>query len=187
MNMKASLRHIFIFIFAATAILCSTNELETAAVHPSPFRFTGDGKIAFLDMHTGERLSVIYRSEGGIYDDTALSAIDHVLRCHGKSEKYPISQKLVELVDFIQDEFSASEVRIVSGYRSPEYNARLRKTNVRVAHDSLHLRGLAVDMQVPGVGKEKLGGFVRSLKSGGVGVYASSDFVHVDAGPIRDW
>lgn len=185
--MKASLRHIFVLILVLAGLLFQVRDLETATPHSSPFRYSGDGRLALIDVHTGERLSIIYRDKKGTYDDAALSAFDHLLRCHGKSEKYPISQKLVELVDYLQDSFGAKEVQVVSGYRSPEYNENLRRTNMRVAHDSLHLRGLAMDIKIPDVGKEKLGKFTRALKSGGVGVYASSDFVHVDSGPVRDW
>jgi uncharacterized protein YcbK (DUF882 family) len=32
-----------------------------------------------------------------------------------------------------------------------------------------------------------LGEHARSLARGGVGFYASSDFVHVDTGPVRSW
>ncbi len=185
--MKASLRHIFILIVIVGGLFFQVRDLETAIEHSSPFRHSGDGRLALIDVHTGERLSIIYRDKKGSYDDAALSAFDHLLRCHGGSEKYPMSQKLVELVDYLQDFFGAKEVLVVSGYRTPQYNENLRKTNMRVAHDSLHLRGLAMDIKIPDVGKEKLGKLARSLKSGGVGVYSSSDFVHVDSGPVRDW
>ena len=187
MKIKASILKMVIGVIVFAAFLAPTKALETAIEHSSPFRLSGDGRLALIDMHTGERLSIIYRSADGRYDDVALSAIDNVLRCHGKSEKYPISQKLVELVDYLEDSFGAKEVRVVSGYRSPEYNENLRRQISRVAHDSLHMQGLAMDIQLEGISKEKLGKLARALRSGGVGVYSSSDYVHVDAGPIRDW
>ncbi len=187
MNIKASMLKICIFMAVLICVFAPFKSLETAIEHHSPFRYSGDGKIALVDMHTGEKVSVIYRDVKGGYDAAALSAIDNVLRCHGKSERYPISQKLVELVDYLQDSFGAKEVRVVSGYRSPEYNENLRRTIARVAHDSLHMQGLAMDIQLEGVSKDGLGRLARALKSGGVGVYSSSDYVHVDAGPVRDW
>ncbi len=113
--------------------------------------------------------------------------MEHTLRCHGKSENYPISLKLIELIDYLQDHFGAEEIQIVSGYRSPEYNSKISLYSSRVAHNSLHMKGLAVDIRLPGVSKHALGSYAASLKSGGVGVYAGSDFVHIDVGPIRRW
>lgn len=168
--------------------LCvSSPSVETAALHASIFRLTGDGRIDLLDVHTGEKLSIVYRDGGGLYRESALDAVDRVLRCHGDQEEFPISLKLVELIDHLQDHFGADVVRIVSGYRSPEYNAALKRRLRRVAHNSLHMQGWAMDIQFPDVGKQVLGGYARSLSSGGVGVYASSSFVHIDVGPIRSW
>ena len=174
-------------ICAMMAVLFFASRLETAALHESVFGITGDGKVAFVDTHNGERVSVVYRTMDGRYDDSALAAIDHVLRCHGGDEQFPISLKLVELVDHIQDSFSAGDIRIISGYRSPKYNAWLRRRSRRVAHDSLHMRGMAMDIRMDGVNKHKLGKFVRELHAGGVGVYPRSNFVHVDVGPARVW
>lgn len=185
--MKASFTHILAILVFTLLTLIPASRLETAIEHASAFRLTGDGKILFIDTHTEEHLSIVYRNEDGVYDDSALAAIDHTLRCHGKSEKYPISLKLVELIDHLQDHFGADEVHVVSGYRSPEYNAHLRQRSSRVAHNSLHMKGLAMDIRMPNVDKVKLGNYARSLRAGGVGVYYSSCFVHVDVGPVRKW
>jgi uncharacterized protein YcbK (DUF882 family) len=174
-------------ICAAMSVLIFASRLETAALHESTFGLTGDGRVAFIDTHNGERVSVVYRTRDGRYDDSALAAIDYVLRCHGGDEQFPISLKLIELVDHIQDNFGANDVRIISGYRSPKYNAWLRRRSRRVAHDSLHMRGMAMDIRMDGVNKHKLGRFVRGLHAGGVGVYRRSGFVHVDVGPARLW
>lgn len=179
--------YIFATILLMTLVLVPAARLETAIEHSSPFRMTGDGVVKLIDVQTGERLSIIYRDSDGNYDDSTLEAIDHTLRCHGKKVEYPISLKLVELIDHLQDHFGAPEVEIVSGYRSPEYNAWLKTKLRRVAHDSLHMQGLAMDVRLPNVGKGKLGEFARSLRTGGVGIYGNSNFVHIDVGPVRKW
>jgi uncharacterized protein YcbK (DUF882 family) len=185
--MKARSTYIFAAILFAVVTLIPVLSLETAVGHPSAFQYTGDGRIEFIDLHTLERLSIIYRDKDGVYNDSALSAIDHTLRCHGKSERYPISLKLVELIDYLQDHFGADYVNVISGYRSPEYNEYLRSSLRRVAHNSLHMRGLAMDIRLPSVNKVALGNFAKGLKTGGVGVYYDSDFVHIDVGPVRNW
>ncbi len=170
------------------AVVCfPATHLETAINHSSPFRYTGDGKINLIDVQTRERLVIAYRDKRGFYDDLKLDAVDHTLRCHGKSETHHISLKLIELIDHLQDKFGANEVQVVSGYRSPEYNAALRKRSRRVAHNSLHMKGLAMDIRLPGVDKSELGEYARSLRTGGVGVYRRSSFVHIDVGPVKSW
>ena len=179
------------FIVAALSALIAfcawAPETETASNHPGIFRLTGDGRIDIVDVETGENLSIVYRDSAGRYDVSTIAAVDRVLRCHGAGEMYPMSLKLIEFVDHLQDRFGAAKVRVVSGYRSPEYNAALKRKLGRVAHASLHMRGMAMDIQLPGVGKEELGRYARALGAGGVGVYASSGFVHVDAGEVRSW
>ncbi|HPQ81631.1 MAG TPA: DUF882 domain-containing protein, partial [bacterium] len=105
-----------LFIMAYTA-----PNLESSALHDGAFRLTGDGAISILDVHTGEELSIVYRDGEGRYDPASLEAVDRLLRCHGDGTEHPISLKLIELVDHIQDKFDAERVLVVSGYRSPDY------------------------------------------------------------------
>ena len=172
---------------AFTVLTVSSPQLESSIGYHSPFRHTGDGKITLVDTHTGERLAIVYRDARGRYHDAALTAVNHTLRCHGDGLKIPISLKLVELIDNIQDHFGAEEVRVVSGYRSHEHNAALRRRSKRVAHNSLHIQGLAMDIRMSGVSKVALAKYARSLKAGGVGLYRRSNFIHIDVGPVRNW
>ncbi|MFH0798882.1 MAG: DUF882 domain-containing protein [Pseudomonadota bacterium] len=185
--MKLKTRIAFTAAIATILLLSGISQIETAVLHESVFRLTGDGRVNFTDVQTGERLSIVYRDASGAYNESALDAVERVLRCHGDHETFPISLKLIELIDHIQDHFGVDGVMVVSGYRSPEYNAALKRRIKRVAHDSLHMKGLAMDIRLAGIGKEELGHYARSLESGGVGVYHSSNFVHIDAGPVRSW
>ncbi|MFA5812416.1 MAG: DUF882 domain-containing protein [bacterium] len=182
-------RTAFILLAVATVLLwrAPAKQLSAAVGGESPFRYTGDGSLVVADPSTGESVSIMYRTSDGLYEDAALDAIDHTLRCHGKGEEFPISLKLIELVDNIQDHFGARKAMVVSGYRSPEYNAALKRKLSRVAHNSLHMQGLAMDIQLPGVTKARLTAYARSLKAGGVGDYTGSNFVHIDVGPVRNW
>lgn len=71
-------------------------------------------------------------------------------------------------------------IYITSGYRTPTYNAK-----VGGAKDSYHLRGMAVDIRVPGRTPQQVADAARKLGFGGIGVY--STFTHVDVGPVRSW
>ncbi len=185
--MRARFATIIVFLASAAAVLLTAQSLESAVNRSSPFKYSGDGKISLIDVHTGESISVVYRDAKGRYNDSALEAIDYTLRCHGTGEEIPISLKLIEFVDHIQDHFAADTIRVVSGYRSEMYNARLRRRLRRVARESLHIQGLAMDIKVPGIHKKELGRFAKDLRAGGVGVYRSSTFVHLDVGPVRHW
>jgi uncharacterized protein YcbK (DUF882 family) len=45
----------------------------------------------------------------------------------------------------------------------------------------------AIDIRVPGVSTRLLDQAALSLHAGGVGYYPTSQFVHVDVGPVRQW
>jgi len=185
--MRAMSTFILALAAAAAVLTVPSAPLQSSIGYSSPFAITGDGRISLSDTHTGEVISVVYRNADGRYNEAAIKAIHHTLRCHGDGEKIPISLKLVELVDNIQDHFGADVIRVVSGYRSDSYNAALRRRSSRVAHRSLHIQGLAMDIRLPGVNKADLARYARSLEAGGVGLYRRSRFVHVDVGPVRNW
>ena len=81
----------------------------------------------------------------------------------------------------------SSPFNIISGYRSPSTNAALRKATRGVALKSLHMEGRAIDVRIPGYQTAGLRQLAVNLKSGGVGYYPESDFVHLDTGPVKAW
>lgn len=83
--------------------------------------------------------------------------------------------------------FHNAEILVLSGYRSAQTNARLRRRSRGVASHSYHILGQAVDFQVSGVPLYKVKQAAESLNNGGVGYYPRSNFVHVDTGPVRTW
>jgi uncharacterized protein YcbK (DUF882 family) len=82
---------------------------------------------------------------------------------------------------------TGSPFHIISGYRSPQTNARLRKQSKGVAKFSYHMLGRAIDIRLPGCDTPELRQACLDLKLGGVGYYARSDFVHLDTGAFRAW
>lgn len=145
----------------------------------------GDGFLSLYNIHTEETLATTYRV-GGKYDPKALDAINRILRCHYSNEVKPVDVGVLDLLCGIKDRYGAEKrIHVISGYRSPAYNALLRKQGHRVAGGSFHLRGLAVDFALPGVRNHELFLAARSFAAGGVGNYP--EFVHIDVGPIRFW
>jgi hypothetical protein len=77
---------------------------------------------------------------------------------------------------------------IISGYRAPATNARLRESRGGgVARHSLHMEGRALDLRLPGVPLSDLRDAARAQRGGGVGFYAREQFVHLDTGRVRGW
>ena len=56
-----------------------------------------------------------------------------------------------------------------------------------VAKKSQHLVGNAIDVRLRGLELEMLRDAAKRLQMGGVGYYASANFVHVDTGRVRYW
>jgi uncharacterized protein YcbK (DUF882 family) len=113
--------------------------------------------------------------------------VDEFLRCHHNHERRAMDRRLVALILRAARTFRAQTVEIVSGYRSPAYNAALRGQGRQVARESQHTQGRAVDFRLPDVPTERLLAFVKAQGLGGVGYYPASKFVHADTGPVRFW
>ena len=113
--------------------------------------------------------------------------VDRFLRCHFTDQHTGMRKELIATLRDAARHFSARRIDIISGYRSPKYNLMLRKKGHEVAKDSQHTHGQAVDFRIPGVGVLELDQWARDRRTGGVGLYLDSKFIHVDVGPVRRW
>jgi uncharacterized protein YcbK (DUF882 family) len=167
----------------ATGVLF--NPLSALAV--SDPRFKSFKNLAFYNTHTHERLHICY-CRNGKYDIKALSKINYILRDHRSGEVKAIDFQLLDLLHALSHKTNPRQpFHVISGYRSPATNKKLRKNSNGVAARSLHVQGKAIDIRIPGFKTRQLGNVARKLKAGGVGYYAKSDFVHVDVGRVRYW
>jgi len=147
-----------------------------------------DGELSLFNVHTNERLRVRYRDDAGNYDLPALDEVNHILRCHHSGEVAAMDVLLLEHVNLVHKAVGGvGEIHVISGYRSPEYNAQLVKRSRRVAQHSLHVQGQAVDFYVPGVKLREIRDAALRLQYGGVGFYPRRKFIHLDCGPFRTW
>jgi uncharacterized protein YcbK (DUF882 family) len=76
---------------------------------------------------------------------------------------------------------------VLSGYRSPETNRALRLESRGVAKNSLHTKGMAVDIRVQDRDLRQVWRAASSLQAGGVGYYPRAGFIHLDVGEVRSW
>lgn len=143
--------------------------------------------LSFENLHTGERLQTAYWAEGR-YDPAACQRVDWVLRDHRAAVAAPISTELLDLLHALRLRLGTeAPFQVISGYRSPVTNAHLSSASSGVASNSLHMKGMAIDIRVPGCKLTTLRETAVALKAGGVGYYPKSNFVHVDVGRVRYW
>ncbi|MDH3566321.1 MAG: DUF882 domain-containing protein [Desulfobacteraceae bacterium] len=144
-------------------------------------------RLSFYNTHTDERLEVCYFTQGR-YPSNALKKINYIFRDHYSGKVNPIHKDLLDLLHAVSMTIGdGAQLHIVSGYRSPETNAMLRKKTKAVAKNSLHMQGKAVDIRIPEYDTKRLSNICMKMQAGGVGYYPESDFVHVDTGPVRCW
>ena len=145
-------------------------------------------RLSLYNIHTDERLEVVYRDGTGRYNPAALGALNHFLRCHYTQQVAKIDPHVIEFLSRVDQRLGEGhEIHVVSGYRSPEYNALLVREGKGAAKHSLHLLGKAVDIRIPTVGLDILKKTAQSLEYGGVGYYPKSGFIHLDSGRVRNW
>jgi uncharacterized protein YcbK (DUF882 family) len=138
--------------------------------------------------HTGEHLDVVYR-RGDVYDKEALTKLDLFLRDWRVEKVKHYDPRLFDLLCDLEAKVDkpGAEIQIICGYRTPVSNEYLRTHTKAVARQSLHMKAEAIDIRLPGVPTSRLRDTALALRRGGVGYYASSDFVHVDVGRVRRW
>ncbi len=143
--------------------------------------------LSFYNTHTHERLTVTYKN-GDSYVSEAMDKISNIMRDHRTGDIHPIDPKLMDfLYDLLTEVGNHGEVHIISGYRSPVTNNKLRRKSKGVASRSQHMQGKALDFRLPGTDTAVLRDTARAMKRGGVGYYRKLDFVQIDTGRVRNW
>jgi uncharacterized protein YcbK (DUF882 family) len=131
----------------------------------------GRPMLALTTVNRGESLAIASDGDDGGFGSADLDRVAHLLRAMG-GEEHPVDPRTLALVYRIQVHFGAPEIRVVSGYRVPKPGSH-----------SNHGKGRAMDLVVPGIPDEEVARFARGLGFVGVGVYPTSQFVHVDVRP----
>lgn len=125
--------------------------------------------------------------QGG-YDPTTLARVNHFLRDFRTDEVHAIDPGVLDTLFAVRSRVGRDDpFHVISGYRSPETNAYLRRHSSGVAKHSLHMEGRAIDVRLPGIPTAKLRDIALTMQRGGVGYYPASDFVHLDTGRVRFW
>ncbi len=155
-----------------------------------PLRRAGaadERRLKFFHTHTAKRLDVVYKRNGE-YVSEALSDINAFLFDFRTGDSTEMDPHLLDLIHDLREALgSEGTYEVISAYRSPKTNEILRGRSNGVAKNSLHLQGKAIDVRLTDVELTKLRDTAIALQRGGVGYYASSNFVHIDTGRVRRW
>ncbi len=120
-------------------------------------------------LNTGQREELHAGSDRGSFSGPDLDRAAGILREPQSGNAHPVEPRLLDVVYALETHFAASEIRFLSGYRTP-----------RPRSGSNHGKGRAMDLVVPGVSDDDVASFARTLGFVGVGIYPTSGFVHVD-------
>ncbi|MFL6673858.1 MAG: DUF882 domain-containing protein [Massilia sp.] len=176
-------RRSFLKSSVVLASALSLPALSKAAAAQSP----AERSLRLYNTHTGESLRSVFWAEGQFVPD-ALQDINKLLRDHRNNKISQMDPQLLVLLDKVSAQFGDEHVlHVISGYRSPESNAKLHENSSGVAKHSLHIEGKAIDIRLPGTDLRNLHKAAMAARGGGVGYYADSQFVHMDTGRVRYW
>ena len=162
--------------------------LATGSRHAFAIPTSSARALAFENLHTHEHLSLVYAIGDAVLPQAQLR-LDHFLRDHYTGEVGTIDPQLFDLLYRLRMTLGTRlSFQVISGYRSPFTNNRLRTTRSGgVAKRSLHMEGMALDIRLPGVPLTELRDAALEVNAGGVGYYPRSQFVHIDTGKVRSW
>jgi uncharacterized protein YcbK (DUF882 family) len=158
------------------------------SVEPLAAQDTQAHSLTLYNTHTAERIAIVYR-RGDKFVPDALAKLDFFLRDHQTNEVRHFDPRLYDILSDLTASVGhpGGQIDIVCGYRTPKTNESLRAHTSGVAKNSLHIQAEAIDLRMPGVDTLKLRKAALALARGGVGYYPHSDFIHVDAGRVRQW
>ncbi|HKL65580.1 MAG TPA: DUF882 domain-containing protein [Roseovarius sp.] len=170
--------------FAATAVAAAPTFTNAAGF----LRGAGDiRRLRMVSPRTGERLDTIYWIEGD-YIAEALNEITLFMRDWRSDQTRVIDRRTIDIMTASHNLLDATEPYILlSGYRSPQTNAMLRRRSSGVAKNSRHVIGQAADLRLGSRSVEQMFRAAVACNGGGVGRYSRSNFVHMDCGPVRSW
>ncbi|TCV98161.1 YcbK family protein [Biostraticola tofi] len=139
------------------------------------------------NLNTGETLKTEFFN-GTAYNKSELKKLNHFFRDYRANKITAIDPQLFEHIYRLQIMLETSKpVQLISGYRSLGTNNKLRARSSGVAKHSYHTLGKAMDFHIDGVQLSNVRKAAMKMRMGGVGYYPSSNFVHIDTGPVRTW
>ena len=137
----------------------------------APVDASGRPMLVLQGINRSEKVELTAQTDAGGFAARDLDRAAWVLRSMSGDE-HPVEPRALNIIYRIQTHFQAAAIRIVSGYRVPKPSSH-----------SNHGKGRAIDFIVPGTPDADVAKFAREIGFVGVGIYPTSQFVHVDVRP----
>jgi uncharacterized protein YcbK (DUF882 family) len=168
---------------AFTAAWLVPNSTESAVAN-------GDTRtITLSNQHTNESGSFTFMVNG-VYDSGTLDKLNYFCRDWRLNEPTKMDPHLFDIIwEVYRESGSTQPIDVLSGYRSPQTNAMLRRRSRQVAEHSQHMQGKAIDAHFLDVGTGRIRDIAMRMQAGGVGFYPTGNtpWVHIDSGSVRYW
>ena len=144
--------------------------------------------VTFSNQHTNEVGSFTYMVNG-VYDPAVLDKLNWFMRDWRLNEPTKMDPHLFDIIwEVYRESGSQQPIDVLSGYRSPQTNAMLRRRSRQVAERSQHMEGRAIDAHFMDVGPARIRDIAMRMQEGGVGFYPTGvTWVHIDSGSVRYW
>lgn len=143
-------------------------------------------RIFLKRERTGEQSELYYHSNGQLNQKQYWMA-SYLLRDVEQKKMVYVDPKLLDLMCAVQAWLvysgNSNPLSIVSGFRTQRTNNGLEGA----AKNSMHLYGKALDFRVSGLKITSLASIADQFNAGGIGLYPSSNFLHLDTGGVRKW
>lgn len=143
-------------------------------------------RINLKRSETGESAELIYHANGQLNEKEYHYAC-YLLRDVRQNKAVLMDPKLLDLICATQAWLKYygynGPIHVNSGYRTIQTNSRLEGA----AKNSMHLYGKALDFRVPGLTPMQIAKIAAKFQAGGIGIYPTSNFIHLDTGGVRVW
>ena len=171
-------------VAAAFTVVCLVpNSTESAVAN-------GDTRtVSLSSQHTHETGSFTFMVNG-VYDQAALDKLNWFCRDWRLNEPTKMDPHLFDILwEVYRESGSTQPLDVLSGYRSPQTNAMLRRRSRQVAQHSQHMQGKAIDAHFVDVSTARIRDIAMRMQAGGVGFYPTgiTPWVHIDSGDVRYW
>lgn len=143
-------------------------------------------KVSLLRSETKEGAELVYHANGQLNEREYHYAC-HILRDIRQNKAVLMDPKLLDLICATQAWLKYygynGPIHVNSGYRTLKTNGSLEGA----AKNSMHLYGKAIDFRVPGLTPMQIAQIAAKFQAGGIGIYPTSNFIHLDTGGVRVW
>lgn len=143
-------------------------------------------KVNLFRNDTKESAELVYHANGQLNEREYFYAC-HILRDVRQNKAVFMDPKLLDLICATQAWLKYygynDPIYINSGYRTSKTNGSLEGA----AKNSMHLYGKALDFRVPGLTPMQIAQIAAKFQAGGIGIYPTSNFIHLDTGGVRVW